>query len=211
MDVSKNLTFISELHVITNSQIQDLLNEIALHNCERSYKKLFLEMHGGLTAFAYSILKSTEDAEEVVSDFFISIWQRRAALPAIENPRLYFFVGVKNASLNRVSANGRQKLPADIEWEASLNSVFFNPEELLLSAEVVKKIMTAINELPARCRTIFKMVKEDGLRYGDVAKLLDISIKTVEAQMAIALRRIKTHSEFKNQFPELHSLLTQKK
>ncbi|HMU73784.1 MAG TPA: sigma-70 family RNA polymerase sigma factor, partial [Ferruginibacter sp.] len=148
---------------------------------------------------------------EVVSVFFINIWQRRAPLTAIETPRLYFFVGVKNASLNKLTANGRQKIPTDIEWETNLNSVFFNPEELLLSAEVVQKIMAAINELPARCKTIFKLVKEDGLRYSDVAKLLDISVKTVEAQMAIALRRIKTHSEFKNQFPELHSLLTQKK
>jgi len=197
--------------VITNSQIQDLLKEIALHNGEKAYKKLFMEMHESLIAFALSILKSTEDAEEVVSDFFITIWQRRNTLPLLENPRLYFFVGVKNASLNKLTANGRQKLPADVEWETNLNSVFFNPEELLLSAEVVNKIMTAVNELPARCKTIFKLVKEEGLRYSEVAKLLDISIKTVEAQMAIALRRIKTHSEFKNQFPELHSLLTQKK
>jgi RNA polymerase sigma-70 factor (ECF subfamily) len=197
--------------VITNGHIQELLNDIALHSNEKAYKKLFMDMHESLTAFAFSILKSAEDAEEVVSDFFINIWQRRATLTAIENPRLYFFVGVKNASLNKLTANGRQKIPTDIEWETNLNSVFFNPEELLLSAEVVQKIMAAINELPARCKTIFKLVKEDGLRYSDVAKLLDISVKTVEAQMAIALRRIKTHSEFKNQFPELHSLLTQKK
>ncbi|HNF44286.1 MAG TPA: RNA polymerase sigma-70 factor [Ferruginibacter sp.] len=197
--------------MITNGHIQELLNDIALHSNEKAYKKLFMDMHESLTAFAFSILKSAEDAEEVVSDFFINIWQRRATLTAIETPRLYFFVGVKNASLNKLTANGRQKIPTDIEWETNLNSVFFNPEELLLSAEVVQKIMAAINELPARCKTIFKLVKEDGLRYSDVAKLLDISVKTVEAQMAIALRRIKTHSEFKNQFPELHSLLTQKK
>jgi len=168
-------------------------------------------MHESLTAFAFSIVKSPEDAEEVVSDFFISIWLRRASLRSIENPRLYFFVAVRNTSLNKLTANGRNKLPNDMEWETSLTSVFFNPEELLLSTEVVKKIMAAVNELPARCKTIFKLVKEEGLRYAEVAKLLDISVKTVEAQMAIALRRIKTHSEFKNQFPELHSLLTQKK
>ena len=81
--------------MITNSQIQDLLNELALHNCERSYKKLFIEMHGSLTAFAYSILKSSEDAEEVVSDFFVSVWQRRSSLPAIENPVCTFLWGLK--------------------------------------------------------------------------------------------------------------------
>ena len=197
--------------MITNTQIQDLLNEIALTSSEKAYKKLFMELHESLNSFAFSIVKSAEDAEEVVSDFFISIWQRRQTLPAIENPRLYFFVGVKNTALNKLTSNGRSRLPRDIEWETNLRSVFFNPEELLLSSEVVKKIMAAVNELPAKCKTIFKLVKEEGLRYSDVAKLLDISVKTVEAQMAIALRRIKTHSEFKNEFPELHSLLTKKK
>ncbi|HNF03483.1 MAG TPA: sigma factor, partial [Ferruginibacter sp.] len=73
--------------MITNGHIQELLNDIALHSNEKAYKKLFMDMHESLTAFAFSILKSAEDAEEVVSDFFINIWQRRATLTAIENPR----------------------------------------------------------------------------------------------------------------------------
>ena len=168
-------------------------------------------MHESLTDFARSILKSAEDAEEVVSDFFIAIWQRRASLRSIENPRLYFFVGVKNVALNKLTSKKRHQLPHDLEWQTSLKSVFFNPEELMLSAEIVKKVMKAVNELPPKCKIIFKLVKEEGLKYAEVAKLLDISVKTVEAQMAIALRRIKTHSEFKNQFPELHFILTKKK
>lgn len=170
-----------------------------------------MQMHESLTDFARSILKSAEDAEEVVSDFFIAIWQRRALLRSIENPRLYFFVGVKNAALNKLTAKKRLQLPYDVEWQTSLKSVFFNPEELMLSGEIVKKVMKAVNELPPKCKVIFKLVKEEGLKYAEVAKLLDISVKTVEAQMAIAIRKIKTHSEFKNQFPELHSILTQKK
>jgi RNA polymerase sigma-70 factor (ECF subfamily) len=170
-----------------------------------------MEMHESLIDFARSILKSSEDAEEVVSDFFISIWQRRTLLRSIENPRLYFFVGVKNAALNKLVSRKRIKLFHELEWQTTLKSVFFNPEELMLSAEIVKKVMQAVNELPPRCKIIFKLVKEEGLKYAEVAKLLDISIKTVEAQMAIALRRIKTHSEFKNEFPELHSILTKNK
>jgi RNA polymerase sigma-70 factor (ECF subfamily) len=197
--------------VITNSHIHPLLAEIAINNCEKAYKELFMQMHESLTDFARSILKSEEDAEEVVSDFFIVIWQRRASLSSIENPRLYFFVSIKNAALNKLKSNKNLQLPHMGEWQTSLKSVFFNPEELLLSAEIVKKVMKAVNELPPKCKIIFKLIKEEGLKYAEVAKLLDISVKTVEAQMAIALRRIKTHSEFKNEFPELHLILTQKK
>jgi RNA polymerase sigma-70 factor (ECF subfamily) len=197
--------------VITNSHIHILLEEIAKNNSGEAYKVLFMEMNESLKDFASGILKSTEDAEEVVSDFFITIWQRRASLNAIENPKLYFFIGVKNTALNKLAANKRRLLPQLDEWATSLKSVFFNPEELLLSAEIVKKIMAAVNDLPPKCKIIFKLVKEEGLKYAEVAKLLDISVKTVEAQMAIALRRIKTHSEFKNEFPELHFILTKNK
>jgi len=207
----KLLPSIHETIVITENHIRSLLNEIALNSSEKAYKQLFMGMHESLIDFACSILKSPEDAEEVVSDFFITIWQRRDSLRTIESPRMYFFVGVKNAALNKLTSKKRQKLPLDLEWQTSLKSVFFNPEELMLSSEVVKKVMNAVNELPPKCKVIFKLVKEDSLKYGEVAKLLDISVKTVEAQMAIALRRIKTHSEFKSEFPELHSLLTQKK
>jgi RNA polymerase sigma-70 factor (family 1) len=197
--------------VITNSQIHNLLNEIALHGCEKAYKSLFMLMHESLNDFARSILRSAEDAEEVVSDFFITIWQRRESLQSIQNPRLYFFIAVKNAALNKLSSKKRHQLPPGGEWQTSLKSVFFNPEELMLSDEIVKKVMKAVNELPPKCKAIFKLVKEEGLKYTEAASLLDISVKTVEAQMAIALRRIKTHSEFKNEFPELHSILTQNK
>ncbi len=197
--------------MIANELIHHLIDEIALHNSEKAYKTLFMQMHESLVDFATSILKSAEDAEEVVSDFFIIIWQRRAQLQSIENPRMYFYTGVKNAALNKLKSIKRSRQTSGIEWETSLKSVFFNPEELMLSAEIVKEVMKAVNELPPKCKIIFKLVKEEGLKYAEAANLLDISVKTVEAQMAIALRRIKTHSEFKNQFPELHFILTQKK
>lgn len=197
--------------MIANELIHHLIDEIALHNSEKAYKTLFMQMHESLIDFATSILKSAEDAEEVVSDFFIIIWQRRTQLRSIENPRMYFFTGVKHASLNKLKSLNRSRLTNNTAWETSLKSVFFNPEELMLSAEIVKEVMKAVNDLPPKCKIIFKLVKEEGLKYAEAATLLDISVKTVEAQMAIALRRIKTHSEFKKQFPELHFILTQKK
>ena len=209
--MQKTHIFIFVSIVIANTHITSLLEEIALHNCEKAYKALFMEMHESLQHFAFSILKSTQDAEEVVSDFFIALWQRRESLRQLENPKLYFFVGVKNTALNKLAAAKRRALPPVEEWQTSLTSVFFNPEELMLSSELVKRIMLAVNDLPPKCRAIFKLTKEEGLKYAEVAQLLNISVKTVEAQMAIALRRIKTHIEFKSQFPELHSLLSKKK
>lgn len=169
-----------------------------------------MAMHEKLVGFAFSMLKSKEDAEEVVSDFFINVWVKRANMKKLDNPKLYLFVGIKNYSINKIKSNRRRELPELDQWTTELGSVFFNPEELAISIEQTKKIMAAINQLPEKCKAIFKLIKEDGLKYNEVAQLLDISIKTVESQMAIALRRIRQCLEFKNEFPELHSLLSKK-
>ncbi len=171
-------------------QIQQLLQEVALQNSQPAYRQLFIHLHKPLLRFAYGILKSNDDAEEVVSDVFIALWQKRQTLTSIESPLLYIYTAVKNRALNVLAKQKRQEAADASQWLVPLNSVSFNPEQLMISQETVIRIRKAIDELPARCRLIFLLIKEDGLRYREVAELLNISIKTVEAQMAIAMRRM---------------------
>ncbi|MBS1567235.1 MAG: sigma-70 family RNA polymerase sigma factor, partial [Bacteroidetes bacterium] len=78
----------------------------------------------------------------------------------------------------------------DVDFEIAAPDV--GPESTLISAENLRIIRSAINELPPRCRLIFHLVKEDGLKYRETADLLNISIKTVETQMSLALSKIGT-------------------
>lgn len=197
--------------VISNGNINELLVQISTDSCEKAYKELFMYLHNNLQQFAYSIVKSQEDAEEIVSDLFIHIWQKRDMWQRIDNPKLYFYVSIKNACFNRLKQNNRIKSVELENWEVKMKSIFFNPEQLYLSAEVTQSIMQAINQLPPKCKIIFKLIKEDGLKYAEVAQLLELSIKTIEAQMAIALRRIKTCLEFKHEFRELNAIISNKK
>lgn len=196
---------------MTNESIKLLLKEIVHDNDQRAYKELFVSTHEHLHRFALSILRSKEDAEEVVSDFFISVWQKRASLLEIENIKLYFFVSIKNISINKLRQKKRATASFNEEYLVQFKSPFFNPSELLLSKEAVDKILGAINDLPPKCKLIFRLIKEDNLKYAEVAELLNISVKTVESQMAIALKKIGESYNFKIQFPELHSILTGKK
>jgi len=77
-----------------------------------------------------------------------------------------------------------------------LRSLYFDPEQLLITAEMINRIKEVINQLPPKCRIIFKLVKEDDLRYREVAEILDISIKTVENQVSIALKKIGSAINF---------------
>jgi RNA polymerase sigma-70 factor (family 1) len=176
--------------MLENEVIKRLLTAIALNEDKAAYKELFLLLHSRLKQFAYSILKSNEEAEELVSDLFIRIWTKKEQLTTIESPLLYFYTSTRNLAFTRISRLKKQNtLPVE-EWLVQLNSIYFDPERLMMTEEMMRQIKQAVNDLPPRCRIIFKLVKEDGLKYREVAELLHLSIKTIEAQMAIALRRI---------------------
>jgi len=189
--------------MLENDYIKGLLSAIALDKDQAAYKELFLLLHGRLKQFAYAILKSGEEAEELVSDIFIRIWQKKDQLTKIESPLIYFYTTAKNLALTRLSKQKRLANQSCNDWLVQMNSIYFDPEQLMITEEMVRQIKNAVNDLPPRCRLIFKLIKEDGLKYKETAELLNLSVKTVEAQMAIALRRIAKcmHFEMKKAPP----------
>ena len=186
-----------------NENIKRLLTAISVNSDQAAYRELFILLHARLKQFAYSILKSGEEAEELVSDVFIRIWQKREELENINSPLLYFYTTTKNLALNQLKKQKRQVNLSPEEWLVQVNSLYFDPEQLMLTEEMLRQVKKAVNDRPPRCRLIFKLVKEDGLRYKEVAELLQLSVKTIEAQMAIALRRIGKcmHFELKTAIP----------
>jgi len=174
---------------LQSSEISFLQQVVALHSDQQAYNKLFLYFYSSLKEFACSFLKSKQLADEVVSDVFIKIWQKRATLHTIQNLKLYLFTSTRNTALNYLKKEGLQK-PLPEDYWVELRSIYFNPEHLLITEEMIEKIHAAIQQLPARCRLIFKLVKEEELKYREVAGLLDISVKTVENQMTLALKKI---------------------
>ena len=71
----------------------------------------------------------------------------------------------------------------------------------MITADLHKKIQHAIDELPPRCKIIFKLVREDKLKYKEVAEILNISVKTIDAQMAIAIKKIMTSLRSEIDYP----------
>ena len=193
----QNVCLIREYAIMINSQeVKDLQLKISQHADEQAYAQLYIACMPYLLKFANSIIKNHELAEEIVSDVFIKIWQNRAETGEIENFKLYLYVSTKNTALNYLSRHFRKEI-ISLE-EMSLNTIMspYNPEELLITSEAVKKINYEINRLPARCKLIFKLIKEDKLKYNEIARLLNISVKTIDNQMAIALKKISNAINF---------------
>ncbi|HEU4472841.1 MAG TPA: RNA polymerase sigma-70 factor [Flavisolibacter sp.] len=170
--------------------LHKLINRIALYDDPIAYKEIFVQYHARLVNFSQSITGSKESSEEVVSDVFLKIWTMRANLPRIENFHLYIYIITKNLSINRVLQQKKEKVFSLDDAVVDLKSIYLDPEQLLITAEMYKKLRLAVDGLPPKCRLIFKLVKEDGLKYREVAELLGLSLKTIENQMTIALKKL---------------------
>lgn len=178
------------MKVIEKIDIKRLQYEIAHNRHERSYKLLFIHFHKNLSGFALGFVKIAEVAEEIVSDVMMKLWVMQEKLYDIENLKVYLYTAVKNASINYL-----KKHQHVIEWDPDnidihLDLDLYNPEDILLKNEFRRKIAAAIRSLPSRCRQVYKLVREDGLTYKEVAGILEISENTVDRHLNIALHKL---------------------
>ncbi|HWK06241.1 MAG TPA: RNA polymerase sigma-70 factor [Puia sp.] len=176
--------------MITATIIQDLQLRIARFDDQQAYKELYTSLYSYLFQFAKTLVKAKEPAEEIVSDVFIRVWERRKELEKIENLKVYLYVSTRNIAFNYLDKQKRSATNSIEDYHAEFTSVYFNPEQLLITADMLALIQKAIDDLPPKCKIIFKLAKEDGLKYREVAEILNISAKTVENQLAIALHKI---------------------
>jgi RNA polymerase sigma-70 factor (family 1) len=182
--------------MIIASKIIDLQYRIARLDDQQAYRELYTSLYSYLFGFAKTIVQSRESAEEVVSDVFIKVWERRKELEKIENLKVYLYVATRNIAFNYLDKQKRNSTNSIDDVEAEFTSIDFDPEQLLITADMLALIQKAIDHLPPKCKIIFKLAKEDGLKYREVAEVLNISVKTVENQLAIALYKIGTAVSF---------------
>jgi len=169
---------------------QEKLYRIAQEDDQIAFKDLYAFYFFKLVQFCNAIVRCREAAEEIINDVFINMWKRRSHLYKIENFDVYVYVAVKNQSLDYLSRNHFKEVVDIGALSGEYLKFSVDPEQLMITAEMKKKIEKAVDQLPPRCRLIFKLIKEDGLKYQEVAGILGISIKTVEAQLSIAMKRL---------------------
>jgi len=170
--------------------IASAINAIAYHDDGAAFEYLFNAYYDKLYRVAYYYVAVNEQAEDAVSEVFYKLWLNRNRLTKIDNIESYLFSMVKNHCLSFLRSRKR------IEYNESLLDFrqqigVSDPESELISKEFISYISKYIGNLPPRCRIIFLMVKEDGMKYKEVAELLNISVKTVENQMTKAIGFIR--------------------
>ena len=169
--------------------ISQLSKKIA-NNDQYAYRQLFIQFYNKLCRFVMGFTKNKELAEEIVSDVFINIWKKRTALEEITNLKLYLYISSRNITFNYLKKLQREKHIYLDTVEIEPEDPFSDPGQIMITKEMNLRLKSAINKLPPRCKLIFILVKEDGLSYKQAAKLLNLSVSTIDNQLTIALKKI---------------------
>jgi RNA polymerase sigma-70 factor, ECF subfamily len=162
-------------------------------NNEQAFSCLFEKFYSPLCKYIYTYTKDEVESENLVQEVFINIWNKRDKVNIKTSVSSYLYRSVKNSAINFLTKNARNRTESleDIgELEIGNEDSEIDENEFL---EMEKKFSEALASLPTKCKNIFIMSRVENLKYREIAKKLDISIKTVETQMSIAIKKLKEH------------------
>ncbi|MDP2336298.1 MAG: RNA polymerase sigma-70 factor [Bacteroidota bacterium] len=170
--------------------IGHLCKKISQNSDQQAFKELYLAYFDRLYKFALSIIHSAEFAEEAVNDVFLNIWQKRSSLKTIENLNNYLFISTKNTSFNYLSKFRKERNTSLDDVLVRFEVDELTPETTFFTNEVRNEIEHAINQLPPKTKLVFQMAKIEGLKYKEIAEILDISVNTIDNHIATAIKKL---------------------
>jgi RNA polymerase sigma-70 factor, ECF subfamily len=158
---------------------------------EAAFEQVFKTHYKNLHAYAFTILKDEDEAEEMVQQVFFKLWERLEHLSFSGRIAAYLYRAVHNESLNFIK---HQKVKAGHQLHVaySMKNESEQAQPRMIRKELENKFREALNELPEQCRTVFQLSRFEDMKYKEIADKLDISVKTVENHMGKALKLLRT-------------------
>ena len=157
----------------------------------KAFEVLYDLLFKRLIKFCIYYVERKEVAEEIVSDIFVRCWENRKTETVILNLETYLFTAVRNQSLKHLKKNAHIHL---VEIESAAEFRFIDrtdPEKELNNKELHHKLDQAIEKLPPQAKMIFRLIKENGMKYKEVAEILEISPRTVQTQLFRAIAKLR--------------------
>lgn len=173
---------------------------------ERAFQVLFRKYYPAMCHFARQYLNDAELAEETAQDMFVKIWEKRDSLNIQSSVKHYFFRSIRNHCLNQIQHEKIKKQYASMVIESANQEIV--SEQYYMEVDLVQRIEKCIDSLPPKRQEIFRLSREQGMKYKDIADTLNISVKTVEAQMGFALKYLRDElKEYSNHLITLFLIL----
>ncbi|PUZ27214.1 RNA polymerase sigma-70 factor, ECF subfamily [Chitinophaga costaii] len=180
-------------------QSDHFLLHLVKHDNERAFIVIYDRYKEIIFNAVFSILKEKSAALDVLQDIFCWLWEHRKDIE-IDSLKHYLLAAGRFKALNNIKKTKAYidyALLQENTWE-NLNTSYESPEKVLLNKELLAFMNDAINVLPPKCRRIFLLRRMYGFSVKQIADELQLSIKTVENQVTVALRRLReTFGAFK--------------
>ncbi|MCR5361453.1 MAG: sigma-70 family RNA polymerase sigma factor [Bacteroidales bacterium] len=170
------------------AQIPHLLRQIKDEDSETAFRQLFDLQYDRLFRRAVFLLRNDDWAKEVALDVLAEVWNNRKQMTIPDDFDRYSMTMVRNAA---VSLWRREQRYADFDAADAPESAIDAIDQQIAQEELFLVYDEALANLPARCREVWQLVKEEGLTYAEVAARLGISPKTVDAQLQKAVKHLR--------------------
>jgi RNA polymerase sigma-70 factor (ECF subfamily) len=157
-----------------------------------TFEELFNLHYPSLKQIALRYVLSSQEAEDIVHNVFLNLWEKRERLNVHESLTAYLQASVRNASLNCLKHEKiRDNYSASLLIRLSEDDTAGNPSEQMIGQEQIDEIKEAIGQLPDKCRQIFRMSRFEEMKNQEIAESLGISLRTVENQLYRALKTLR--------------------
>ena len=168
---------------------EELMHEIKAGNM-LAFDELYRKYIRRLYRFSYSILKSREEAENIVQNVFLNLWQNRVKTEKISSVKYYVFTIAYNSAISIIRKKARES--QFIEYVKTLQDMKEEPVDLQFEyKELDERVSAIINSLPVRQKEVYQLHRIEGLKYAEISERLNISINTIENHMSRALKTIR--------------------
>jgi RNA polymerase sigma-70 factor (ECF subfamily) len=171
-------------------EVIKLQQQVAAGSDQKALERLYTFYYSRLYRFACALVSQSEVAEEIVEDVFIRLWENRSGVAEIRNLQVYLYVAIRNRALNYLDWKSRDLISYFETYPEDISMSVDTPERMLITKEMASQINKAVDALPPKCKLVFKLIREEGLKYREAAEILNISPRTVDTQMTIALKKI---------------------
>jgi RNA polymerase sigma-70 factor (family 1) len=170
---------------------EKLLARIAIRD-EQAFAVIYKKYSRKIYTFSFRLLKSKQLAEEIVQESFLKIWLLGDAINRVQNIEAYLVTLARNKSLDLLRKSQREfssNSQGGKDWDEGHNET----EETILLNDTRNLLQAAIDRLPPQQKLVYKLCQQDGLKYEEAAKQLNLSPLTIKTHMQHALRFVRVY------------------
>lgn len=181
--------------VFDGTSCGDLSDQELLHLMQSDSNAAFTEIYSRywdkLFAIAAHRLHNLAEAEELVQDIYLELWNRRQQLQITTSLPAYLATAVKFKVINILARRHRELLYQQHAVQSGATADL-STEQRVSFGELQSRLAALVNELPDKCRLVFRLSREEGLSHKEIAATIGVAEKTVEAHLSRALRTLRT-------------------